>query len=70
MPFGPYALTLDGITQQMRSTFAGFTDPRKGKNTTDTMVDAALSAFSVFFTPSPSFLEYPAASLGACPRMA
>ncbi len=57
-PFGPYALTLDGITQQMRRTFETFIDLRKGKNTSYTMVDAALSAFSVFFTQSPSFLEY------------
>jgi hypothetical protein len=57
-PFGPYVLTLDGITKQMRGIFAGFTDPRKGKNKFYTMVDAALSAFSVFFTQSPSFLEY------------
>jgi hypothetical protein len=57
-PFGPYALTLDDVTKQMRSTFAGFTDPRRGKNKSYTMVDAALSAFSVFFTQSPSFLEY------------
>ena len=57
-PFGPYVLTLDGITKQMRRTFETFIDPRKGKNTSYTMVDAALSAFSVFFTQSPSFLEY------------
>jgi hypothetical protein len=57
-PFGPYALTLDDITQQMRGTFETFVDPRKGKNTSYTMTDAALSAFSVFFTQSPSFLEY------------
>lgn len=57
-PFGPYALTLDGITRQMHRTFATFTDPRKGQNTSYTMIDAALSAFSVFFTQSPSFLEY------------
>lgn len=57
-PFGPYALTLDGITRQMRRTFETFIDPRKGKNKSYTMVDAALSAFSVFFTQSPSFLEY------------
>ena len=57
-PFGPYVLTLDGIVKQMRATFAGFTDPRTGKNKSYTMVDAALSAFSVFFTQSPSFLEY------------
>jgi len=58
-PVGPYALTLDGITRQMRRTFATFVDSRKGQNKSYTMVDAALSAFSVFFTPSPSFLEYP-----------
>jgi hypothetical protein len=57
-PFGPYALTLDDITKQLRRTFEGFTDPRRGKNTTYTMVDAGLSAFSVFFMQSPSFLEY------------
>jgi hypothetical protein len=57
-PFGPFALTLDDITQQLRGTFEGFTDPRKGKNKSYTMVDAALSAFSVFFTQCPSFLEY------------
>ena len=57
-PFGPYALTLDGITRQMRRTFEAFSDPRQGQNTSYTMVDAALSAFSVFFTQSPSFLEY------------
>jgi len=57
-PFGPYALTLGGITRQMRRTFETFIDPRKGNNKSYTMVDAALSAFSVFFTQSPSFLEY------------
>jgi hypothetical protein len=57
-PFGPYALTLGDITKQMRGTFETFVDPRKGKNTSYTMVDAALSAFSVFFTQSPSFLEH------------
>ena len=56
-PFGPYALTLDGITQQMRGTFETFIDPRKGKNKSYTMVDAALSAFSIFFSQSPSFLS-------------
>ena len=57
-PFGPFALTLDDITKQIRDTFETFIDPRKGKNTRYTMVDAALSAFSVFFMQSPSFLEY------------
>ena len=58
VPFGPYVLTLDDITAQLRRTCAGFTDRRRGKNTTYTMVDAGLSAFSVFFMQSPSFLEY------------
>lgn len=53
----PYILTLDDMTQRLRSTFEGFTDPRQGKNTTYTLVDAALSAFAVFFLQSPSFLE-------------
>jgi hypothetical protein len=59
VPFGPSVLTLDDITKQIRSTFAQFTDPRRGKNTRYTLVDAGLSAFSVFFMQSPSFLEYP-----------
>ena len=58
IPFGHCVLTLDDITKKMRSTFETFTDPRKGKNTMYTMVDAALSAFSVFYMQSPSFLEY------------
>jgi len=58
VPFGPFVLTLDDITKQIRRTFAQFTDPRKGKNTSYTMADAGLSAFSVFFMQSPSFLEY------------
>ena len=58
VPFGRFVLTLDDITTQIRSTFAPFTDPRQGKNTSYTMVDAGLSAFAVFFRQSPSFLEY------------
>lgn len=58
VPFGPCALTLGDITTQLRNTFAQFTDPRRGKNTRYTLVDAGLSAFSVFFMQSPSFLDY------------
>jgi len=57
-PFGPIALTLGGIAKQIRGTFETFTDPRTGKNSHYTMVDAGLSAFSVFFMQSPSFLEH------------
>ena len=58
VPFGRAVLTLDDITQQIRNTFEQFTDPRRGKNTRYTLVDAGLSAFSVCFMQSPSFLEY------------
>lgn len=58
VPFGPAVLTLDDITKQIRSTFEQFTDPRRGKNPRYTWVDAGLSACSVFFMQSPSFLEY------------
>jgi hypothetical protein len=42
--------------RRLRATAATFPDPRKGKNTRYTLVDAALGAFAVFFTQSPSFL--------------
>jgi hypothetical protein len=58
VPFGPYALTLEDVTRRLRESFDGFTDPRRGKNTRYTLSDAGLSAFSVFFMQSPSFLEY------------
>jgi len=57
-PFGPIALTLGEIAKQIRGTFETFIDPRTGKNSHYTMVDAGLSAFSVFFMQSPSFLEH------------
>ena len=57
VPFGRAVLTLDDITKQIRRTFERFPDPRRGKNTRYTLVDAGLSAFSVFFMQSPSFLD-------------
>jgi hypothetical protein len=42
----------------LRTTMATFPDPRKGKNKHYTVRDAALGAFAVFFTQSPSFLAY------------
>ena len=33
-------------------------DCRKGRNTQYRLPDAALGAFGIFFTQSPSFLEY------------
>ena len=58
VPFGRAVLTLDEMTKRIRGTFERFTDPRRGKNTRYTLVDAGLSAFSVFFMQSPSFLDY------------
>ncbi len=42
----------------MRAAIATFPDLRKGKNKHYTVRDAALGAFAVFFTQSPSFLAY------------
>lgn len=44
--------------QAFRATVATFPDARKGKNKHYSLVDAALGAFAVFFTQSPSFLAY------------
>lgn len=44
--------------RRLRATAATFPDERKGKNTRYTLVDAALGAFAVFFTQSPSFLAH------------
>ena len=57
-PFGRFALTMGDTTRLIRGTFETFVDARKGKNKSYTLVDAGLSAFSVFFMQSPSFLEY------------
>ena len=48
----------DEIVLYLRSTLEGFPDKRTGKNKRYQMSDAALSAFSVFFTQTPSFLAY------------
>lgn len=47
------------IIKQIRNTFEELPDHRKpGNNRKYAVEDAALSAFSVFFTQSPSFLDY------------
>ena len=47
------------LVGQIRSTFSALPDCRKqGNNQKYAVEDAALSAFSVFFTQSPSFLDY------------
>ena len=57
-PFGLNALTFSDVTRQLRLTFETFADQRTGKNKGYTMTDAGLSAFSVFFMQSPSFLDF------------
>jgi hypothetical protein len=47
------------IIQQIRNTFEDLPDHRKTRNNRNyALEDAAFSAFSVFFTQSPSFLDY------------
>ena len=57
-PFGPAVLTFHEVVKQLRITFGGLTDRRRGKNTRYTMEDAGLAAFSAFFMQSPSFLDF------------
>jgi len=57
-PFGLNALTFSDVVKQLRTTFETFHDRRQGSNTRYTMTDAGLSAFSVFFMQSPSFLDF------------
>ena len=52
-------LTAGVLIKQIRDTFNRLLDVRKGGNNQRYAVaDAALSAFAVFFTQSPSFLDY------------
>lgn len=67
-PFGPVerrrqasavlALSLPRLLEQLGRVIEGFPDKRTGQNCQYRMEDAALGAFAVFFTQSPSFLAY------------
>lgn len=48
----------DGVVASFRQVLSSLTDQRTGKNSRYGMEDAALSAFSIFFTQTPSFLAY------------
>jgi len=50
--------TFDQIIESLQSVIRSFPDELTGKNLTYTIADIVLSAFSVFFTQSPSFLAY------------
>ena len=54
----PQQLSFDSMVNYLRSTMAGFHDKRTGSNCRYSIEDAALGAFSVFFTQSPSFLSF------------
>jgi len=59
----PQQLSFDSMVSYLRSTMAGFPDKRTGSNCHYSIEDAALGAFSVFFTQSPSFLSFQEAML-------
>lgn len=50
--------TFGRLVEHLRSVVERFPDARTGAETVYTMADAALGAFSVFFTQSPSFLDF------------
>jgi hypothetical protein len=50
--------TFNRLVEHFRSVAERFPDTRTGSETVYTMADAALGAFSVFFTQSPSFLDF------------
>lgn len=51
-------LACDDLVKELHRTLNALPDDRKGKNTPYAIQDAALGAFAVFFTQSPSVLAY------------
>ena len=51
-------LTFDSLIDTLKKIGTNLPDPRTGMNGQYTMKDTVLSAFSVFFTQSPSFLSF------------
>ena len=51
-------LKTDRLINKIKTAAKGFPDLRRGQNTQYEMEDAAMGAFSVFFTQCASFLEY------------
>ena len=49
---------LDDLIAELREVCSSFVDKRRGRNGRYTMADIGLSAFSVFFMQSPSFLAH------------
>ena len=50
--------TFSRLVELFRSSVERFADERTGENVVYSMAEAALGAFSVFFTQSPSFLDF------------
>jgi len=50
--------SFDNMVKHFRSLISDFPDKRTGSNTRYTIEDAALGAFSIFFTQNPSFLAF------------
>ena len=50
--------SFDNMVKFFRTTISTFPEARTGSNKTYSIEDAALGAFSVFFTQSPSFLSF------------
>ena len=62
---------LDDLIAELGEVCSSFEDKRRGRNGRYTMADIGLSAFSVFFMQSPSFLAHQKAlEARRCSRMA
>ena len=57
-PESKKVFNFDSLVKKLHELIESFPDPRTGKNISKSMKDAALGAFSIFFTQSPSFLSY------------
>jgi hypothetical protein len=55
---GLHPSAFNRLVELFRSTVEQFPDERTGDNTVYSMADAAIGAFSVFFTQCPSFLDF------------
>jgi hypothetical protein len=56
--FKVWVRVLDDLIAELREVCSSFVDKRRGRNGRYTMADIGLSAFSVFFMQSPSFLAH------------
>ena len=56
--FDTHPDTFSRLVEYLRTVVERFPDARTGKERVYSMADAALGAFSVFFTQSPSFLDF------------